>query len=74
MIEGDKGLIAAAEAKNARLALLVADLTEKVERAKDRLDRLRRGETVGGGLASVSIWNLSWIKQASRNATAGDGV
>jgi hypothetical protein len=28
----------------------VADSTEKVKRAKDRLDRLRRGETVSGGL------------------------
>jgi hypothetical protein len=50
LIEGNKGLIATAEAKNTEIAPHVAAASEKVERAKDRLERLRRGEAVSGGL------------------------
>jgi hypothetical protein len=50
LIEGHKALIATAEAKNAEIAPVVADASEKEERAKDRLARLERGEAVSGGL------------------------
>jgi hypothetical protein len=50
IIEGNKGLIADAEAKIAEAAPQLEIATKSVERAKDRLERLRRGETVCGGL------------------------
>jgi hypothetical protein len=49
-IEGHKGQIATGEAAIAEAAPHVATATENVERAKDRLKRLQRGETVTGGL------------------------
>jgi hypothetical protein len=49
-IEGRKALIAKAEAKNAEQAPLVAQAAERAEVAKSRLEKIRRGETVAGGL------------------------
>jgi hypothetical protein len=49
-LEGHKGLIADAEAKIAEAAPQLEVATESIERAKDRLARLARGEVVSGGL------------------------
>jgi hypothetical protein len=49
-IEGHKGLIAAAEAKIAEMAPEVAKAAEKVEVARSKREKLKRGESVAGGL------------------------
>jgi hypothetical protein len=49
-IEGYKAHIALAEAKIAEMAPEVAKAAEKVEVARNRLEKLRRGEDVAGGL------------------------
>ena len=49
-VEGHKALIARAEAVIAKEAPRVAEAGEKVEAAKSRLERLKRGEDVAGGL------------------------
>jgi hypothetical protein len=49
-VEGHKALIARAETKIAEETPRVADAAEKVEAAKSRLEKLRRGESVSGGL------------------------
>ncbi len=50
MVEGHKALIAAAEAKIAEVAPMVAQSAERHEAARDRLNKIRRVETVAGGL------------------------
>ena len=49
-VEEHKSLIAAAEAKLKGHESAAADAGEKLETAKDRLQRLQRGESVSGGL------------------------
>ncbi len=49
-IKDHKALIARAEAVIAEQAPRVAEAAERVEVAKSRLEKLRRGETVPGGL------------------------
>jgi hypothetical protein len=49
-IEGRKALIAKAEAQNAEQAPMVEQAAEKAEAAKSRLEKIRRGEAVAGGL------------------------
>jgi hypothetical protein len=49
-LEGHKALIARAEAVIAKEGPRVAEAAEKVEAAKSRLEKLRRGEDVAGGL------------------------
>ncbi len=49
-IDGHKQLIAKAEATIAETAPRVAEAAERVEAAKVRLDKIRRGEAVAGGL------------------------
>jgi hypothetical protein len=49
-IEGHRGMIGKAEATIAEAAPQLQIATEDVERAKDRLARIERGETVSGGL------------------------
>jgi hypothetical protein len=49
-IEGHKAHIALAEAKIAEMAPEVAKAAEKVEVARSRLEKLKRGESVAGGL------------------------
>jgi hypothetical protein len=50
IVEGHKELIASAEAKIANAAPTLVEAEENVKTAKDRLERLKRGETVSGGL------------------------
>ena len=49
-VEGHKALIARAEAVIAKEGPRVAEAAEKVEAAKSRLEKLKRGEDVAGGL------------------------
>jgi len=49
-IEDRKALIAKAEAENAEQARQVAQAAEKAEAARSRLEKIRRGEAVTGGL------------------------
>jgi hypothetical protein len=49
-LEEHKAMMAQLDAKIAEGKAWVADATERVERAKDRLDRLGRGEAISGGL------------------------
>jgi hypothetical protein len=49
-IEGRKALIAEAEAQNAEQKPLVEQAAERAEAAKVRLEKIRRGEDVAGGL------------------------
>jgi hypothetical protein len=49
-VEEQKGLIASAETKLKGHERAAADAGEKLETAKDRLQRLQRGESVPGGL------------------------
>jgi hypothetical protein len=49
-VEGYKALIARAEAEIAKEGPRVADAAERVDVAKSRLEKLRRGEDVVGGL------------------------
>ena len=49
-VEEHKSLIASAEAKLKGHESAAADAGEKLETAKDRLQRLQRGESVSGGL------------------------
>ena len=49
-IEGHKALVAKAEAKIAEMVPEVAKAAEKVEVARNRLEKLKRGEDVAGGL------------------------
>jgi hypothetical protein len=49
-IEGHKAQIALAEAKIAEMEPEVAKAAEKVEVARSRLEKLKRGESVAGGL------------------------
>ena len=50
IVEGHKELIASAEAKIANAAPTLVEAEENVKTAKDRLERLKRGESVSGGL------------------------
>jgi hypothetical protein len=50
IIEGHREIIASAEAAIAEQAPEVAKAAERVEAAKSRLEKIRRGEDVGGGL------------------------
>ena len=68
-----RGLIAAAEAKRQRHEAAAADAGERVEAAKDRLARLKRGESVAGGLgeklnAGTMMKTLSRPRQIRRMA------
>jgi hypothetical protein len=49
-VEGHKALIARAEAVIAKEGPRVAEAAEKVEAAKTRLEKLKRGENIAGGL------------------------
>jgi hypothetical protein len=49
-VEEHKALIARAETKIAENALRAAEAGERAQAAKDRLERIRRGESVPGGL------------------------
>ena len=49
-VEEHKRLIAAAEAKKAAFERAAAEAGERLETAKDRLARLKRGELIAGGL------------------------
>jgi hypothetical protein len=49
-IEGHKALISSAETKIAKQAPRLAEAGERAEAAKNRLERIARGESVGGGL------------------------
>jgi hypothetical protein len=49
-VQGNKGLIAHAEAKIAQSAPRAAEAAEGADLAKERIKRLRRGEAVAGGL------------------------
>ena len=49
-VEGHKALIALAETKIAEYAPKAAEAGERAQAAKDRLERIRRGESVPGGL------------------------
>jgi hypothetical protein len=49
-VEGHKALIARAETVIAKEAPRVAEAAEKLEAAKSRLEKLKRGEDVAGGL------------------------
>jgi hypothetical protein len=50
IVEGHKEMIASSTAALAEAAPAVAEAEEKVQAAKNRLERLNRGETVSGGL------------------------
>ena len=62
-IQGHKEMIATFEAAIAEQTPLVADAIERVERSRDRLERLSRGEAVSGGLGKRRYLDSS-LKEA----------
>jgi hypothetical protein len=84
MVEGQKALIAAAKAKITEFEPSVAESTARHEAAKDRLEKIRRGESVAGGLGKpldyrqfVAIlkeagWTPSNMRHAELLATLSD--
>jgi hypothetical protein len=54
-IEGHKALIALAEKKIAEMEPEVAKAAERVEVARSRLEKLKRGEDVAGGLGKFDV-------------------
>ena len=64
MVEGHKALIVTAEAKIAEVAPDVAKAAERREAAKARLEKIRRGEDVAGGLFSKPIDVIAICKKA----------
>jgi hypothetical protein len=72
-VEGHKALIARAETKIAEETPRVADADEKVEAAKSRLEKLKRGESVSGGLGKkfdvvAAMKAAGWTPSMMRHA------
>ncbi len=68
-VEEHKALIARAETKIAEETPRVADADEKVEAAKSRLEKLKRGESVSGGLGKkIACFNSASVRLASNLA------
>ena len=68
-VEGHKALIARAEAVIAKEGPRVAEAAEKVEAAKSRLEKLKRGEDVAGGLGKPFRFAPRSRRRASLSAT-----
>ena len=63
-IEGLKGHIALAEAKIATMEPEVAKAAEKVEVARTKIEKLKRGKSVSGGLGKQQIDPVAILKAA----------
>jgi len=72
-VEDHKGLVAQAERKIADGQSATANAAANVDIAKERIERLKRGENVEGGLGNPLSWEdcERIMREASRPPTCG---